>query len=60
MDNTSPGAPRSQLRESRDTLRIQALCALGKKDDARSLAATIQAAHPGSKVGEVLRQRCGE
>jgi hypothetical protein len=50
--------PQSQLRESRDTLRIQALCALGKTVQARALASSIQSAHPSSKVSEVLRQRC--
>ncbi len=47
--------PRSQLRERRDVMRIRALCALGKVDQARSLAASSK----GAKVAEELRTRCG-
>ncbi|HFE46363.1 MAG TPA: hypothetical protein ENJ18_12860 [Nannocystis exedens] len=47
--------PRSQLRVKRDVMRIRALCALGKADQARSLASSSK----GSKVADELRRRCG-
>lgn len=46
------------LAEERELLRAQALCAVGRLDESRALAAEFVAAHPGSAYAGKMRRVC--
>ena len=50
--------PRSQLALERGALRVFALCALGRKTDARALATELLAAAPRSPLRTSLEESC--
>jgi hypothetical protein len=50
--------PRSQLALERGALRVFAFCALGRKADARALAAELLAAAPRSPLRTSLEESC--
>lgn len=47
-----------RFARERELLRIQALCALDRRADARNLAVAWVQAHPDESVDDVLAQRC--
>lgn len=50
--------PRGNLREERDALRVLALCAAGRADDARAAAAVFLSRHPGSPQAARVQGAC--
>jgi hypothetical protein len=50
--------PTSEFAGERDLLRVRALCAAGRKQDAEQAAAAFKRKHPGSPLGAALKQ-CG-
>jgi hypothetical protein len=54
------GYPNGSLGQEREMIRIQALLALGRKDEARARAARFEAAHPGSAYATRLHDLVGD
>jgi outer membrane protein assembly factor BamD (BamD/ComL family) len=52
--------PSGSLTESREVARVLALCALGRKQDARDEATGFLATHPGSPFTARVRAVCAE
>ncbi len=50
--------PDSTLSDLRRALRIEALCGLGRRAQAREEAATFLRTHPGSPIAEKIRTAC--
>lgn len=50
--------PQGNLREERDALRVLALCAAGRADEARSAATVFLARHPGSPQAARVQGAC--
>lgn len=50
--------PRGNLREERDALRVLAMCAAGRVDDARAAAAVFLSRHPGSPQAARVQGAC--
>jgi hypothetical protein len=59
LDEHARRFPGGSLGEDCDAERIHALCALGRGDEARSLAARFLAAHPASPHAPSVRASCG-
>ncbi len=55
LDRTQP---QGNLREERDALRVLALCAAGRADDARAAADVFLTRHPGSPQAARVRGAC--
>jgi hypothetical protein len=55
LDRTQP---QGNLREERDALRVLALCAAGRADDARAAAAVFLSRHPGSPQAARVQGAC--
>jgi hypothetical protein len=51
-------SPTDPLAAERIALRLEALCALGRHDDARAEAAALARARPGADADAVLAERC--
>jgi hypothetical protein len=50
--------PQGNLREERDALRVLALCAAGRADEARAAADVFLSRHPGSPQATRVRGAC--
>lgn len=60
LDAHARAFPAGQMREDRQVLRIEALCATGKAPQARAEAALFLRAFPGSAHAQRVRASCAE
>jgi outer membrane protein assembly factor BamD (BamD/ComL family) len=58
LDEQSAAYASGQLREERTAARVLALCKLGKRDEARALAARFLADNPRSPLADRVRGAC--
>lgn len=60
LDAHARAFPRGQMREDREVLRIEALCAAGKAPQARAEVQLFLRAFPGSARAQRVRATCAE